>query len=119
MDCTKISSDTLTYLPKLQVVTKTLEIKKCQNLIKIEEFDKKIIKLSISHNKKLTSLPKLPDKLNLLLCQNNKLTSLPKLPDDLKILSCDYNKLTSLPKLPVGTMVYCSHKIKFLNRQVT
>ncbi len=40
----------------------------------------------------LTSLPKLPNSLQKLLCSNNKLTSLPELPNSLKEIYCENNK---------------------------
>ncbi len=43
-------------------------------------------------NNKLTSLPKLPNSLQILLCNNNQLTSLPELPNSLQLLSCLNNK---------------------------
>ena len=42
------------------------------------------------HNNKLSSLPQLPNSLEILHCFNNNLSSLPKLPNSLKILYC-YN----------------------------
>jgi hypothetical protein len=39
----------------------------------------------------LTSLPDLPNTLEVLLCQNNQLTSLPDLPDTLHSLHCNNN----------------------------
>jgi Leucine-rich repeat (LRR) protein len=48
----------------------------------------------------LTSLPLLPDSLELLDCKYNQLTSLPSLPRDLQYLDCKFNKLKSLPLLP-------------------
>ena len=52
------------------------------------------------HNNNLSSLPELPNSLELLLCDHNNLSSLPKLPNSLTQLYCDYNCLSSLPELP-------------------
>ena len=48
----------------------------------------------------LTSLPDLPETLEVLHCFNNQLTSLPDLPNTLEVLLCQNNQLTSLPELP-------------------
>ena len=62
------------------------------------------------NDQKLTSLPKLPNKLKKLWCIYNQLTSLPELPDNLKELYCSYNQLTSLPELPVSLKnLYCQY----------
>jgi hypothetical protein len=58
-------------------------------------------KLDLS-NLGLTSLPELPDNLEILNCGYNKLTNLQHLPDTLLELYCSMNKLTSLPTLPKG-----------------
>ena len=48
----------------------------------------------------LSSLPELPNSLNILYCYNNNLSSLPQLPNSLTVLFCDNNNLFSLPNLP-------------------
>ena len=48
----------------------------------------------------LTSLPQLPESLQILCCKNNQLSSLPELPNSLKELYCWRNNLNSLPELP-------------------
>lgn len=50
-------------------------------------------------NNRLTSLPILPQTLEILFCSNNLLTSLPILPEKLGILYCENNLITSLPLL--------------------
>jgi len=47
----------------------------------------------------LTSLPQLPNNLQILNCGYNQLTNLPNLPNNLKILKCNNNDLTRLPDL--------------------
>jgi Leucine-rich repeat (LRR) protein len=58
-------------------------------------------------NNQLTSLPNLPEILEVLYCGGNQFTSLPYLPETLNKLYCNYNKLTSLPNLP-ETLEYLS-----------
>jgi Leucine-rich repeat (LRR) protein len=56
----------------------------------------------------LTSLPELPEDLEILYCYENKLTSLPELPKTLKILMCHDNQIKLLPELPEKLEVlYC------------
>ena len=59
---------------------------------------KNLKELYCSFNK-LSSLPTLPESLEILYCSYNQLTSLPDLTrlKNLKILHCNYNQLTSLP----------------------
>ncbi len=64
----------------------------------INNYDK-VVYINYSHNN-LTSLPKLPNSLQILWCYDNQLTSLPELPNSLQQLICGYNQLTLLPKLP-------------------
>ena len=67
-----------------------------QELVNSFQEDVKIINLS---KKDLTELPDLSrfTKLKQLNCAYNKLTSLPLLPNSLQILNCNDNQLTSLP----------------------
>ncbi len=60
------------------------------------------------HNTRITSLPNLPARLQELDCHDTQITSLPKLPDGLRELDCSYTQITSLPKLPDGLRnLYC------------
>ncbi len=56
---------------------------------------------------KLTSLPQLPNCLELD-CSDNNLSSLPQLPDCC-ILDCSNNHISSLPELPNCEYLYCSN----------
>lgn len=60
----------------------------------------------------LTSLPKLPPKLERLECHSNNLTELPELPDTLRELSFYNNKITKLPKLPKSLTCIWGHTNK-------
>jgi hypothetical protein len=60
--------------------------------------------ISLSVITGLTSLPALPNSLEVLNCSANVLTTLPALPNSLQILNCAYNRLTSLPMLPSSLM---------------
>ena len=51
-------------------------------------------------NSNLSSLPELPNSLEILYCGYNILSSLPELPNSLKILKCFNNNIDRLPKLP-------------------
>ena len=53
----------------------------------------------------LTTLPTLPNSLQLLWCSSNLLTSLPVLPNTLTHLACETNSLTTLPAL-TNTLTY-------------
>lgn len=53
----------------------------------------------------LSTLPDLPNHLQILYCNNNKLTTLPSLPSTLIELHCGTNSLISLPTLPAGLKV--------------
>jgi uncharacterized repeat protein (TIGR01451 family) len=55
-------------------------------------------------NNILTSLPSLPDSLQILDCNNNFIISLPALPANLKRLWCGYNPLDSLPSTLPGLL---------------
>ncbi len=55
--------------------------------------------LQCSHNN-LSSLPQLPNSLEILYCGRNNLSSLPQLPYSLTCLNCSNNNLSSLPQLP-------------------
>ena len=89
-----------TYLNSLSYNTLTIDIssKGIKSLPDLTRF-KNLKKLSCSANQ-LTSLPTLPQTLEILYCSDNQLTSLPTLPQNLEILYCYYNQLTSLPTLP-------------------
>ena len=63
-----------------------------------------IVYLDCSYNN-LTSLPELPNSLQILYCGSNQLSLLPELPNSLQHLSCNYNQLTKLPKLPNGLQI--------------
>jgi len=60
------------------------------------------------YENKLTSLPILPNSLTDLSCHLNQLSLLPALPNSLQVLNCNLNKVTSLPTLP-STLIqlYC------------
>ena len=61
------------------------------------------IKELCCYNSRLTSLPKLPNTLELLNINDTPLlTSLPELPESLRALWCSSNAITSLPALPKG-----------------
>ena len=72
----------------------------------------------------LTSLPELPNSLQYLYCHNNQLTELPNLPNSLQYLDCENNKLTSLPNVPnsinylylKNNNFLTSYKYDYLNR---
>ena len=62
------------------------------------------------HNNKLSSLPQLPNSLEILWCSSNNLYCLPQLPISLISLSCYNNNLSSLPQLPKSLIyLYCDH----------
>ena len=63
--------------------------------------------------KDLTSLPELPNSLEILYCNNNKLNSLPELPNSLERLWCHNNKLNSLPELPNSLKTLWCHNNQF------
>jgi Leucine-rich repeat (LRR) protein len=85
-----------------------------QNPVKYNSFDKirnynYILHINCSDNQ-LTSLPKLPNSLQILYCYDNQLTSLPELPDSLEILFCYNNQLTYLPELPNSFLeIFCQN----------
>ncbi len=58
-----------------------------------------LVTLDCSWNQ-LSSLPLLPNSLQILTCYHNQLTNLPILPYNLTLLNCRYNQLTGLPALP-------------------
>ena len=76
-------------------------IKSLPNLTKFKNLQK-----LICSNNQLTSLPTLPQKLEIFNCFDNQLTSLPTLPQNLKILYCSNNQLISLPTLPQNLKVF-------------
>jgi len=72
-----------------------LELRELPDLSRFQNLKK----LFIQYNH-LTSLPKLPDTLEVLFCNGNQLTSLENLPEGLLDLYCAQNLLTELPPLP-------------------
>ena len=65
--------------------------------------------LDLSHLE-LTTLPRLPDTLEVLRCESNKLTSIPRLPSNLKNMYCSDNNLTSFTRFPKSLRIlYCLH----------
>ncbi len=80
----------------------------------IENYDK-VVYIDYCNNQ-LTSLPKLPNSLQQLLCKNNQLKLLPELPNSLKILICYNNKLTSLPELPNSLKYLWCNNNKFIKK---
>ncbi len=61
-------------------------------------------------NTQLTSLPNLPNPLNILNCNHTQITSLPNIPNSLTILDCSHTQLTSLNNLPnTLTTLYCNN----------
>ena len=89
-----------TYLNSLpeDILTINISCKNIKSLPNLTRFNN-LTELICSDNQ-LTSLPTLPQKLEVLYCANNKLTSLPNLPQNLEILDCYHNQLTSLPTIP-------------------
>ena len=76
-------------------------IKSLPNLTKFKNLQK-----LICSNNQLTSLPTLPQKLEIFNCYDNQLTSLPTLPQNLEELYCSNNQLISLPTLPQNLKVF-------------
>jgi len=96
------------YLNSLPEDIFTLDISRngIQSLPELTRFPN-LTSLNCSDNR-LTSLPALPQNLQVLYCRNNQLTSLPTLPQNLTSLYCRNNQLTSLPTLPENLQVlYC------------
>ena len=63
--------------------------------------------LDLSHLE-LTTLPTLPDTLEVLRCESNKLTSIPRLPSNLKNMYCSDNNLRSFTTFPKSLRIlYC------------
>jgi len=60
------------------------------------------LEILICHSKGIEKLPTLPKTLKELHCQNNNLERLPELPESLRVLNSSYNQLIELPKLPNG-----------------
>ena len=60
------------------------------------------------YNNNLSSLPQLPNSLEVLSCKYNNLSSLPQLSNSLKDLYCNNNNLSNLPQLPNSLKeLYC------------
>ena len=74
----------------------------------LKTFEQKSITELDYSKQNLTSLPELPESLEILYCHNNELTYLPALPESLEILYCNNNNLSELPALPDSLKVlYC------------
>ena len=80
-------------------------------------------------NQNLSTLPTLPEGLEILHCYSNNLSTLPTLPEGLKTLCCDDNNLIDLPLLPEGLDVfmcegnnlpswYCNNPVKVREMQI-
>ena len=53
-----------------------------------------VLKQLFCDNNQLTSLPEIPEGLEVLYCNNNRLLALPALPNSLESLNCSNNQLT-------------------------
>ncbi len=73
------------------------------------------LRILISYNNQLTSLPTMPSRLEIWGLGGNKLQSLPMLPASTILLNVSDNKLTSLPALPSGLLFLDCSK----NQQLT
>jgi Leucine-rich repeat (LRR) protein len=89
-------------------LTNLPDLSRFKNLINLYCFDNKLTSLPHLNEKleilncfgnQLTFLPPLNENLIKLRCSNNQLTSLPPLYENLEYLYCSYNKLSSFPVL--------------------
>lgn len=94
--------NSLQTLPDLSNYVKLLNVSKnrLESLPKLLPQHLKF--LDVSDNPQLTSLPELPEGLEVLRANNCGLTSCPKLPNSLKYLYIHNNFLSELPELPSG-----------------
>ena len=99
LDELAVTNNLIQELPTLPLSLSTLNVRLNPSLRSLPELVK--LKALYCGNNNLTSLPELPDNLELLECSNGKLESLPTLPDSLTLLRCDNNRdLIGLPTLP-------------------
>lgn len=100
--CTDITSDTLI----------DISFQGISDISGIEYFTN-LKQLDCSHNN-LSSIPNLPQSLEILNCYNNAITSIPNLPNSLVYLDCSHNQITALPLFP-NTL----EALKFYDNQLT
>ncbi len=95
-----LEENRLTKLPDLSNSVKILNVAK-NDLEKLPELLPQALQfLDVSDNPHLTSLPELPEGLEILRASNCGLTSLPALPKSLRYLYLQNNYLQELPMLP-------------------
>lgn len=95
-----LEENCLRKLPDLSNCVKILNVSK-NNLEKLPELLPQNLQfLDVSENPNLTSLPPLPETLEILRASNCSLTSLPALPESLRYLYVNNNYLRELPMLP-------------------
>lgn len=90
----------LTKLPDLSNTVKIMNVSK-NDLERLPDLLPQHLQyLDVSDNPRLTTLPQLPDTLEVLRASNCGLTSLPSLPKSLRYLYVHNNYLKELPELP-------------------
>jgi Leucine-rich repeat (LRR) protein len=95
-----LEENRLTRLPDLSNSVKILNVSK-NDLNKLPGLLPQNLQfLDVSDNPHLTSLPELPETLEVLRASNCALTSLPTLPKSLRYLYLQNNYLSELPELP-------------------
>lgn len=122
-----VSGSDIIELPKLPPGLLKLRCSENDGILEFPELPKGLKKLDISHsaieklpylpnlkylycnNTKITTLPRLSNKLFGLECSNAKLTHLPGLPKTLDTLDCSNNKITEIRSLVCLKFLDCSN----------
>ena len=96
----QLQENFLQTLPELSNTVKYLNVSN-NNLTQLPELlPQRLVYLNVSNNPNLTTLPELPDTLEVLIASNCGLATCPALPKTLKYLYLQNNFLKELPDLP-------------------
>ena len=96
----QLQENLLTTLPQLCDQVELLNVSKNRLVSLPEKLPADLKYLDISHNPNITSIPPLPEGLQIFKAVNCNLRECPKLPSTLQYLYIENNLLTSFPSLP-------------------